>query len=135
MSTPSRPYAENADAYVGAQIRARRAALGLTLTQLAAMLGIRHQQLQRYETGDNRISAGFLFLVARALGVDTAFFFRGLSDQPYLPPEVRQAQDVSLRLEDLAQDFLRITNPQYQEALCRLARALAERAEASKDGS
>lgn len=97
------------------------------------MLGIRHQQLQRYETGDNRISAGFLFLVARALGVDTAFFFRGLSDQPYLPPEVKQAQDVSLRLEDLAQDFLRITNPQYQEALCRLARALAERAEASKD--
>lgn len=134
-SNASRPYADDADRHVGDRIRSRRVVLGLTQAQLAAMLGMSDRQLQQFESGIHRITAGYLFEIARALGVDTEFFFLGLSARPYLPLEVKQAQDASPRLEGLARDFLRITNPQYQEALCRLARALADRADVDKLGS
>lgn len=118
---------EATDAHVGAQIRARRLELGLTQAQLAGQIGIRHQQLQRYEVGINRITSGTLFLIARALGVDLAYFFPAPPPQAWLPPGVQQAQGVALRLEELAQSFRRIANPQHQEALCYLARVLANR--------
>lgn len=131
----SRPYADDADRHVGDRIHSRRVALGLTQAQLAATLGLSHRQLQQFEASIHRVTAGQLFEIARALGVDIEFFFRGLSSRPYLPLEVKQAQDASPHLEGLARDFLRIANPQYQEALCRLAKALADRAGVDKPGS
>ena len=63
------------DIVVGANVRRLRAEAGLTLTELCEELGISHQQLQKYETGANRISAGMLYQLARffALPVDALF--------------------------------------------------------------
>lgn len=66
------------DRHIGARIRERRVALGLTLAQLAASLGISEQQAQKYERGLNRVSAGRLYAAARALGAPVAWFFEGL---------------------------------------------------------
>ena len=63
------------DADVGRAIRTERKRLGITQETLAAELGISHQQLQRFETGDNRISAGKLWHCARALGVPVLRFY------------------------------------------------------------
>ena len=69
------------DAYVGQRIRRRRWISGLTQQQLAARVGIRFQQIQKYETGTNRISASRMWDIAAAMEVPVSFFFEGIDDQ------------------------------------------------------
>lgn len=66
------------DEYVGKRIRHRRWMVGMTQQQLAAEVGIKFQQIQKYETGTNRVSASRLWGIANALTVDVRFFFEGL---------------------------------------------------------
>ncbi|MES2666940.1 MAG: helix-turn-helix transcriptional regulator [Pseudomonadota bacterium] len=68
------------DAHVGKRIRHRRWMVGMTQQQLADKVGIKFQQIQKYETGMNRVSASRLWDVADALGVTISFFFEGLDD-------------------------------------------------------
>lgn len=63
------------DAHVGHRIRKRRTELGQTQEDLGAGLGISYQQIQKYETGANRISAGRLFEIATELDIGIAYFF------------------------------------------------------------
>ena len=65
------------DFHVGERIRERRAGLGLTQEDLGGTLQISYQQIQKYETGANRISAGRLFEIASALDVGISYFFDG----------------------------------------------------------
>ena len=66
------------DVHVGKRIRHRRWTLGTTQQQLADRVGIKFQQIQKYETGMNRISASRLWDIAEALDVPISFFFEGL---------------------------------------------------------
>jgi len=66
------------DVHVGKRVRHRRWMVGMTQQQLAERVGIKFQQIQKYETGANRISASRLWDIADALGVPVAFFFEGL---------------------------------------------------------
>ncbi len=68
------------DAHVGKRIRHRRWMVGMTQQQLADKVGIKFQQIQKYETGMNRVSASRLWDIADAVGVTISFFFEGLSD-------------------------------------------------------
>ena len=68
------------DAHVGKRIRHRRWMVGMTQQQLADKVGIKFQQIQKYETGMNRVSASRLWDVADALGVSISFFFEGLGE-------------------------------------------------------
>lgn len=72
------------DVYVGRRLRQRRVAMGLTQAELAGKVGVRFQQIQKYETGANRISASRLWDVAEVLQAPVSYFFRGmeLSGQP-----------------------------------------------------
>jgi len=63
------------DVHVGNRVRLRRSLLGMSQEQLAAVIGVSFQQVQKYERGTNRISASRLFDVARALEVPISFFF------------------------------------------------------------
>jgi transcriptional regulator with XRE-family HTH domain len=63
------------DRYAGERVRQRRRALGLTQQELAVRLRVSYQQMHKYETGLNRISAGRLFQIAQVLEVSTSFFF------------------------------------------------------------
>ncbi len=66
------------DTHVGRRIRQRRWLIGMTQQKLAELVGIKFQQIQKYETGANRVSASRLWDIAEALGVPVAFFFEGL---------------------------------------------------------
>jgi transcriptional regulator with XRE-family HTH domain len=66
------------DVHVGKRIRHRRWMVGMTQQQLADKVGIKFQQIQKYETGMNRVSASRLWDIAAALGVTISFFFKGL---------------------------------------------------------
>ena len=65
------------DLHVGARIRQRRQILGMTQTDLANKVGVKFQQLQKYETGANRVSASRLADIARATSTPVAWFFVG----------------------------------------------------------
>ncbi len=73
--SPSSRAPTRVDQLVGEKIRELRTAQNLTLSELGQELGISHQQLQKYETGTNRLSAGMLSSVARALRVPIAELF------------------------------------------------------------
>jgi transcriptional regulator with XRE-family HTH domain len=111
--------AQDVDRHVGARMRERRTMLGLTQMQVAELVGVTYQQAHKYETGANRIAVGRLHQIAQALGVEPGYFFEGLG--PGRAAEPRQRA-----MLELARDFVRLPSRRHQEALCALARALAE---------
>lgn len=68
------------DTHLGKRLRRRRRLLGLTQQQLAGTVGVRFQQIQKYECGANRISAARLWQLSEALEVPVGYFYDGLSD-------------------------------------------------------
>jgi len=68
------------DIHVGKALRAARLVAGATQHELAEAMGVRFQQVQKYETGFNRISASRLKHGADYLGVPVSLFFHGLDD-------------------------------------------------------
>ncbi len=68
------------DLFVGKRLRRRRRLLGLTQQALAVQVGIRFQQIQKYECGANRVSASRLFELSEALSVPVQHFYEGLSE-------------------------------------------------------
>lgn len=69
----------NIDRHIGSKIRLRRKSLNITQYSLAYDLGISFQQLQKYESGRNRVSASMLYEIAKILKTAPDFFFDGLS--------------------------------------------------------
>lgn len=72
--------AADIDLHLGRRLRRRRRLLGLTQQQLALRVGVRFQQIQKYECGANRISAARLWELAEALQAPVAYFYDGLSE-------------------------------------------------------
>ena len=87
------------DVHVGKRIRHRRWLVGMTQQQLAEAVGIKFQQIQKYETGMNRVSASRLWDIAASLSVPVSFFFEGLAEDD------RNAQTVEN--EDVPFDILK----------------------------
>jgi transcriptional regulator with XRE-family HTH domain len=106
--------------HVGARIRERRIMLGLTQPQLAEVLGVTYQQLYKYEHGFNRVSAGRLFEIGRALSAPVGYFYEGIGEEGVRPVGQRER----MRLE-VAKNFADMTDERHQEALTALTRALA----------
>ncbi|MCZ8282705.1 MAG: helix-turn-helix transcriptional regulator [Aquidulcibacter sp.] len=71
--------ANSIDLHVGRRLRRRRRLMGMTQQQLADSVGIRFQQIQKYECGANRITASRLFELAGALSIAVQYFYDGLT--------------------------------------------------------
>jgi len=74
------------DHHVGQRLRQRRRLLGLTQQKLAEAVSIRFQQIQKYESGANRISASRLWSLSRALDIPVSYFFDGLNGLDHAAP-------------------------------------------------
>jgi transcriptional regulator with XRE-family HTH domain len=85
--------ANSIDLHVGKRLRRRRRLLGLTQQQLAQGVGIRFQQIQKYECGANRITASRLFELAEALNVSPAYFYEGLAPSERRAAEIAPANE------------------------------------------
>jgi len=72
------------DHHVGRRLRRRRRLMGYTQQSLAESVGVRFQQIQKYECGANRISAARLFELAEALNVPVQYFYDGLSERDHM---------------------------------------------------
>ena len=119
---------DEVDAYVGARIGLRRSALGLSQSALAQQLGISFQQVQKYETGQNRISASRLHRAATVLGTSVETFFppvetaRGAADDGW---EALRFITATADGRTVAGAFPLIEDRDVRRALARIVRALA----------
>lgn len=116
------------DVHVGKRVRHRRWMVGMTQQQLAGKVGIKFQQIQKYETGMNRISASRLWDIAEALEVPVSFFFEGLDEHaPADAPSENVPGDILADKEalELVRSYYQIPEAQRRR-LFDLARAISE---------
>ena len=92
--------ATDIDLHLGKRLRRRRRLLGLTQQQLADSVGIRFQQIQKYECGANRISAARLWQLSEALQSPISYFYDGLASD-HDSPEEKGGGEVLARKETL----------------------------------
>lgn len=107
------------DRVVGQRIRWRRRELKLTQERLGELLDLTFQQVQKYEKGVNRVSAGRLYEIAGVLGVPINYFFEGAEefleaeqsefaeneDEPHAPvmtPETLELISAFQKIEDVS---------------------------------
>jgi transcriptional regulator with XRE-family HTH domain len=76
---------DSIDAHVGRQLKARRLHLKLKQADVAEALQVSIQQVHKYETAKNGLPAVKLLMLARALGVEPAYFFDGLQAEQAAP--------------------------------------------------
>jgi len=82
------------DVHVGKRISMRRRLLGMSQGSMAQALGLTFQQVQKYETGSNRVSASRLSQIADILAVPISFFFADLQrDDRSETPEERASRE------------------------------------------
>lgn len=101
------------DLHLGKRLRRRRRLLGLTQQQLASAVGVRFQQIQKYECGANRISAARLWELAEALEVPINYFYEGLENEAAADAAndaVKRSEQVLARKEtlDLVRAYYRL---------------------------
>ncbi|WP_142416126.1 helix-turn-helix domain-containing protein [Bartonella massiliensis] len=92
------------DISIGKRIRQRRIAMGLSQKTLGSHLGVSFQQIQKYEKGFNRVSAGRLQEIANILKVPITFFYANLSttnistkdNHPYADQETYSEKEQTL---------------------------------------
>ena len=116
------------DVHVGKRVRHRRWLIGMTQQQLAEKVGIKFQQIQKYETGANRISASRLWDIADALDVPVNFFFQGIEEEEH-PSAVQASVPADLLGDKEALDLVRsyYAIPENQrKRLFELARVLSD---------
>ncbi len=120
------------DVHVGRRVRHRRWMVGMTQQQLGDIVGIKFQQIQKYETGMNRISASRLWDIAQALDVSISFFFEGFETEG----KVKEAPVVGMEIQrgdlladkealELVRSYYSIPEAQRRR-LFDLARVLSE---------
>ncbi len=117
------------DVHVGKRIRHRRWMIGMTQQQLAEQVGIKFQQIQKYETGMNRVSASRLWNIAEALSVPVSFFFEGLDGDAVAVAEQAMPGDILADKEalELVRSYYAIPENQRRQ-LFELARVLSDAA-------
>jgi transcriptional regulator with XRE-family HTH domain len=122
------------DAHVGVRVRRLREIRGLSRETIARAFEITHQQIQKFESGQNRISAGRLAVIAQMLDVPIAYFYEGLPE-PGLPEQVRAAgasvpagfpADLTAECFALLKLFVHVRNPLARHSVIELVNALAE---------
>jgi transcriptional regulator with XRE-family HTH domain len=99
--------------------------MGLTQENLASVLELSYQQVQKYEVGTNRVSAGRLYEIARKLDVDVPYFYEGLDPEQVVAPLEHGGK--SRAVIELVQNFAEITDPDLRAAINGLVKSLANR--------
>ncbi|WP_370458465.1 helix-turn-helix domain-containing protein [Brevundimonas sp. 'scallop'] len=117
--------ADDIDLHLGRRLRRRRRLLGLTQQQLAVQVGIRFQQIQKYECGANRISAARLWQLAEALETPVAYFYDGLAEAMEANAPTPKGGEVFSRKEtlDLIQAYYQL-DERPRRRLLDLAKSL-----------
>jgi len=117
------------DVHVGARIRTRRLLRGMNQEALAIALGLTFQQVQKYESGANRVSASRLWDIAEVLGVTPEYFFSGLpfGEEGEQTPDDQRVREMMQRPEtiDLVRVYYAISDRLIRRQVLEMARVTA----------
>jgi len=127
-----KPVSNPIDVYVGYRLRQRRVLLGLSQTRLAESLDLTFQQIQKYESGLNRIGASRLYQLACILDTPVGYFFDGI------PPSLQAQAKTPTRHDDpgpmplptretleLIRAYQSLPDPQIRRHVHQLLKSLA----------
>jgi transcriptional regulator with XRE-family HTH domain len=122
------------DKYVGSRVRMRRRMLGMSQERLAEQLGLTFQQVQKYEKGINRISAGRLQQLSHILDVSVSYFFENASEpadqaltkEETPPPTLVTDFLVTNDGQALLKAFMRISDRAVRRSIVRLVEAVTD---------
>lgn len=117
------------DQHVGGQLRLRRAQAGMTQTELGAKVGLSFQAVQKYETGENRISASRLYQLARILDVPLSYFFEGLDETGRAEEDVGAADLTRKEASMVLGAYYGIKDPRLRSACLLIMTRMAGRSE------
>ncbi len=131
--TDSKKQTSAFDAFVGEKVKIRRMLVGMSQERLGELLGLTFQQIQKYEKGVNRISAGRLFEVSVYLNSPITYFYEGLSlsgGEAQGFAETEQDAVVAKFLSNseglqLAHAYMSIDDPKTRKSLLELAKSLS----------
>ena len=122
---------DQVDVHVGRQIRRRREELSMSQVDLAKLVSLTYQQIQKYELARDRVSSGRLHQLAMVLQVRISYFFEepallGASYMDVSSPSVRESDraDIDRETLQLAAAFRQLPSASVRKSLINLARAL-----------
>lgn len=118
--------ANEIDIHVGQRLRLARILRGLSQDELGKEVGVTFQQIQKYERGTNRVSAGRLVALAKALDLEILFFFQDLDDvqqssQKALPLAALSEEDF-----DIVDALTKIDNSKLKRTLIKLISEISD---------
>jgi transcriptional regulator with XRE-family HTH domain len=129
------------DQFIGKRLRERRVLLGVSQSRLGGLERLTFQQIQKYETGRNRIAAGRLWRFSKILHVHIFYFFDGLetiinehernggvdvSDNTKLRYLDARTNKLEIEINRLNKSFLKIKDVKLRKSVVELAKGLAE---------
>ncbi len=129
------------DVHVGHRLRVRRSLLGLSQEKLAESIGVTFQQIQKYERGTNRVSAGRLYELSKTLSVPVTYFFEqigkpligsegtaflGMADNDQ---EGFESEDIMSSKEtlELVRTYYSIDNPEMRKDILKFIKSMADK--------
>ena len=127
------------DIHVGKRVRLRRTLLGMSQEQLGVTLDLTSQQVQKYESGANRISASRLWDISQVLDVTIGYFFEDMSSETKLasprkvsinlkkiPSEYFESDPVVRRETlELVRTYYSISEPKVRKRLSEIIKSVA----------
>lgn len=110
------------DHRVGQNIKKRRRELGYIQNDVAKVLGVSYQQMQKYEKGTNRISSSKLFYLSIFLEIPVADLFRPLEEEENALPTPEQLKSASEApvIQELVTNFYKIGDGRIRDYLLDL---------------
>lgn len=133
------------DEYIGTRIKLRRNLLGLSQHQLAKILNVSFQQLQKYEKGINRISGSRVWHISRALNTPVSYFFDGIESNlkinvfnytttsvDYLCDSTnelnisQQPYELQKQIKELINAFIQIHDPEIKNNILSLVKSFLD---------
>lgn len=120
--TKVKPKPDDVDVQVGKNLRAFRRLTGMSQEELSTKVGITFQQIQKYESGTNRISASRMYKLATVLKINVTDFYRGLEDNG-------EKDMLSLDKEtlELISVYQQVTDEKLRKSILSVLKKLAKR--------
>lgn len=112
--------ADNINNIIGRKLYKVRLSRGLSRAKLAKKVSITHQQIAKYESGENKVSAAKLFLIAIELDVPLTSFFEDVNND--IPQDEFSTQHQKLCLQ-LSSNFMSIKSSKVQKSIANLVKS------------
>lgn len=125
---PSPRSPDPVDVHIGRRLRLRRTVLGMRQDELARSVGITFQQLQKYETGENRVSASRLYQLAEELDTTVGWFYGDLQrGEGAADAAAGEVDDVLARRDgrSLLREYGKINDPAMRKRVVEIVRLIA----------